>query len=126
MDEEETEEEMVVNKGPFPDKPAPLGLPTIPPSNTQFLERCKLEGYTKEPKIKVLSESTKLLRAALFSFGMMALTVWAVFFSKSFEANQWIGTWESIMNEMRTTAIMFSQVVLAKMKKYYSQKEPIE
>jgi hypothetical protein len=49
----------------------------------------------------------------------MALILWADWFRLSVTDNHWIGTWESLFVMLKTTVVLFTQVVLAKIKQYY-------
>jgi len=107
-----------------PIKPAPFPFTKEIASETQIKRTKKaaaeLGMKEKEPE---LTSGQKIIRTSLLSFLIMAILTWVAWLKMSVVGNSWIGTWEQFFTNLYTTAVMFTQVFLAKVKQYYDNKK---
>jgi hypothetical protein len=89
------------------------------PTKTEIVKFAKEMGYEKKPKD--LSASQKVIRTALISFAIMAILIWSDWLVENTLGDVWIGTWESFVVQLKMTGIIFTQVVLAKVRQYFEE-----
>ena len=115
-------EELLKNNaelGGSPPMPSPLPLVEKEGDITKFEKNASKLGYIKKPE--ELTKSQKIIRTSLISFAMMAIIFWVDWIKASVIDNLWLGTWEGFVTLLKTTAVLFVQVVLAKIKQYYDE-----
>jgi hypothetical protein len=76
-----------------------------------------------QEKSKDLSEIQKTIRVSLLSFTMISITLFFKWLFPLVDGNIWLGTWEDVVEILWTVAVVFTQVVLAKVKAYYDGKK---
>ena len=99
-----------------PTMPSPLPLEG---DITKFEKNAKKLGYIKKPT--ELTKAQKIIRTSLVSFAMMTIIFWVDWIKVSVVENLWMGSWEGFVSILKTTAVLFVQVVLAKIKAVYDE-----
>lgn len=110
-----------VLKNPLDEMKPVKSITATPPeaslTHTQFVKWAKEAGYEKAPKEP--TESQKILRQAVISFFAMAIILWVDWFYSNTNENVFLGTWQDFIAMLKITAVLFVQIVLAKIKQYY-------
>jgi len=86
-------------------------------THTQFVKWAQEAGYQKQPKEP--TESQKIIRQAVISFFAMAAILWVDWLFSNTIDNDFIGTWQGFVGMLKITTVLFTQIVLAKIKQYY-------
>ena len=101
------------------------------PTETEFVYKTKEEadaafhkmalekGYIKKPI--GLTTDQKVVRGALVSFGIMAVILFFKWIAPFVVGNDFIGTWQDVLVFLETLSVLFTQVVLAKIKQAYTE-----
>ncbi len=103
--------------------PSPFPLTeTATKTQIQRTKRAAQElGMTDKPA--EITDIQKTIRVSLLSFAMISITLFFKWLMPLVDGNQWNGTWEDVVSILWTIAVVFTQVVLAKVKAYYDQKK---
>ena len=91
-----------------------------PLTHTQFTKWAKEAGFVKPSK--ELTTDQKVIRGALVSFAVIVLIMFFKWVNPFVIGNTFIGTWADVLSFLETIAIVFMNVVFAKIKQAYAEK----
>jgi hypothetical protein len=110
------------------DKPSPSPFLPDAVKSAEIATKTQIDRTKKAAKALGMKDGAaelrrdqKIIRTAIVSFLIMVIVLFFDWITSYVVGNEFVGTWEDVLGFLKIVSVLFTQVVLAKIRQYYDQ-----